>query len=316
MSTSVELVLLKCPQCSTPVPAEEDEVAWVCQTCGLGLQLTAGGLAPLSVRWSARRVPKAQWLPFWVLTGTARFTVRESYGGQAKQNPLWEAPRRFYVPAYPAGLHEIEVLGSELTRAQVPLEPGPPAGPLQHCTLLPEDARGAAEFIVMTIEADRKDTVRNMSFTLDVGGAELWLLAFEGGREFREFNQLTASTPPKSNQAGSLPYGSTVSDPRRTQASSGCARIGAGDRQAQARLAVVQAENELCFAGAGGPRRQCQRVGIHESGGPRPKSWWHSCPGRESCRAARRCPGRARAGARTPCRARRCARAAASKPSG
>lgn len=185
MTTSVELILLKCPQCSTPVPAEDEEVAWVCATCGLGLQLTAQGLAPLTVQWSARRVAGAVWLPFWVLTGSANFHIRESYDGRAKQNPLWATPRRFYVPAYTASLHEIEVMGSELTRAQLPLEPGPPAGLLQHCTLLPEDAHRAAEFIVITIEADRNDKVRNLSFTLNLGAAELWLLAFEGGREFR-----------------------------------------------------------------------------------------------------------------------------------
>jgi hypothetical protein len=185
MNTSVELVLLKCPQCSTPVPAEEDEVAWVCQTCRLGLELTENGLAPLAVQWSARRAAGAAWLPFWVLSGTANFSLRESYGGQAKQNPLWAAPRQFYVPAYPASLHELEVLGSELTKAQVPLEPGSAAGALQRCTLLREDAVRAAEFIVMTIEADRKDMVRSMRFALSVGSAELWLLAFQGGKEFR-----------------------------------------------------------------------------------------------------------------------------------
>ena len=185
MSTSVELVLLKCPQCSTPVPAAEDEVAWVCATCGLGLQLTADGLAPLGVHWQARRAGKPEWLPFWVLSGTADFSIRESYSGREKQNPLWAAPRRFYVPAFSTDLRTIETLGSELTRTQLPLEPGPPAGLLQHCTLLPEDARRAAEFIVMTIEADRGDKVRSMSFKLNLGGAELWLLPFSGGRELR-----------------------------------------------------------------------------------------------------------------------------------
>ena len=185
MSTSVELVLLKCPQCSTPVPAEEDEVAWVCQTCGLGLRLTDTGLAPLKVQWSARRVPRAEWLPFWVFSGAAEFSVRESFGGKARADKFWEEPRRFYVPAFPASLSEIEALGGELTRTQLPLEPGAPAGALARCILLPEEAKRAAEFIVMTLEADRKDTVRNMIFTLYVGEPELWLLAFEGGRTFR-----------------------------------------------------------------------------------------------------------------------------------
>jgi hypothetical protein len=51
--------------------------------------------------------------------------------------------------------------------------------------LLPEDAVKAAEFIVTTIEADQQDKVRNLSFSLNVAAPELWMLAFEGGREFR-----------------------------------------------------------------------------------------------------------------------------------
>jgi hypothetical protein len=185
MSTSVELVLLKCPQCSTPVPAEDDEVAWVCATCGKGLLLTDDGVAPLAVQWSARREAGANWLPFWVLTGSVAMHVRESQGGRAKPNALWTAPRRFYVPAYPASVPELEALGSELTKAQVPLEAGPAAGAVQRCTLLPEDAVKAAEFIVTTIEADQHDKVRNLSFALKLEPPALWMLAFSGGREFR-----------------------------------------------------------------------------------------------------------------------------------
>ncbi len=185
MSSSVELVLLKCPQCSTPVPAEEDEVAWVCATCGLGLQLTEAGLAPLTVHWSAGRTPQAAWLPFWVFTGTVRFSARESYSGRADADSLWAQPRSFYVPAFVVTLPQLEALGGELTRRQLPLHEGPAAGLVKQCTLLPEDARRAAEFIVTTLEADRKDILRNLSFTLDLGQPELWMLPFEGGSDVR-----------------------------------------------------------------------------------------------------------------------------------
>ncbi len=73
----------------------------------------------------------------------------------------------------------------ELTRRQLPLQPGPAAGAVKQCTLLPDDARRAADFIVPTVEAERKDIIRNLSFALDLGQPELWMLPFEGGSEVR-----------------------------------------------------------------------------------------------------------------------------------
>lgn len=183
MSTSIELVLLKCLRCSNPVPAEENEVAWVCANCGQGLQLAEAGLESLDVHWSEPRKPAAEWRPFWVFTGTVHFSERASYGGEEKLNPLWTEPRRFFVPAFSAGLNEIENLGGDFTRRQLALTGGAAAGPLQGCTLLPEDAERAVEFVVATIEADRRDKLRRLDFSLDLQPPELWMLPFEGGRE-------------------------------------------------------------------------------------------------------------------------------------
>ena len=188
MTTSIELVLLKCVRCGTFVPAEEDEVAWVCAQCGQGLQLTPAGLSPLTVNWAAAQPGAARevrWLPFWVFTGTANFYRRESYGGQNQPDKLWNSPRRFYIPAFPAPLEQMETLGADLTRKQLALTAGPAIGLLKNCTLFPDDARHAAEFVVLTIEADRKDKLKNVEFTLDLNEPELWVLPFEGEAEVR-----------------------------------------------------------------------------------------------------------------------------------
>jgi hypothetical protein len=182
MSTSVELRLLKCPQCSTPVPAEEDEVAWVCATCGQGLQLTEDGLALLPVRWAT---PKAgarveRWRPFWVFAGTVKFTARVSYVGHTEPEELWNSPRRFYAPAFSSPLAQLQSLGADLTRRQAPLQPGPVAGAVQGCTIFPDDARHAVEFVVLTIEAARPDKLRSVQYEFNLAPPELWMLPFSG----------------------------------------------------------------------------------------------------------------------------------------
>jgi hypothetical protein len=182
MSASVELVLLKCVRCGTPVPAEEDEVAWVCANCGQGQQLTADGLAPLAVEFAAPRAGArvARWLPFWVFAGSVTFQQRESYGGHSRPDDLWAAPRRLFVPAFNCDLSRLETLGAALTRRQVTPARGP-AAPLAGCTLLPGDAHAAAEFVVLTIEAERKDKLRAIAFSLNLAAPELWVLPFAEG---------------------------------------------------------------------------------------------------------------------------------------
>src|ERR1700694_4656932 len=143
MNSSVTLNLLKCPQCSTPVPAEETEVAWVCATCGAGLQLGAGGLAAVAVHWAAAATAPSVltragarvdgWRPFWVFTGRAHFSSRQSFAGQTAPESLWNTPLRFFVPAYICPRAQLQSLGADLTQRQPALQAGP-AGALTGCT--------------------------------------------------------------------------------------------------------------------------------------------------------------------------------------
>ena len=183
MNTSVALNLLKCPQCSTPVPAEEDEVAWVCATCGTGLQLGEAGLERVGVHWAATAAGARvdAWRPFWVFTGSAHFSNRISYNGHAEPEPLWNQPVRFFVPVYICPLAQLQSLGADLTRRQPALQSGP-AGELKGCSFLPDDARRAAEFVVLSIEAARPDKLRTVQFSLQLGAPELWVLPFAGER--------------------------------------------------------------------------------------------------------------------------------------
>lgn len=184
MTTSVQLIALKCPRCTELIPAEEDEVAWVCGQCGQGTQLTDDGLAPLDVNWAAAKdkASNVRRLPFWVFDGAVAFNRRQSFGRQNDPDKLWDARRRFYVPAFSASLEQLETLGASLTRKQIQLKADRPAGALNGCVMFPQDARQAIEFIVLTIEAERKDKLREVDFSLDLSEPALWMLPFEGER--------------------------------------------------------------------------------------------------------------------------------------
>ena len=55
MEIPVELVALNCIRCGTPIPAEIEEVAWVCQQCEKGQQLGEAGLLPRCGRRRRRK---------------------------------------------------------------------------------------------------------------------------------------------------------------------------------------------------------------------------------------------------------------------
>jgi hypothetical protein len=180
--TSLSLSLLKCLRCGVLVPAQEDEVAWVCAQCGQGLQLGPASLAALTVNWAAGRAgdSRLRWAPFWVFVGVVTFSRRESYQGSRPPDRLWSGPVRFYVPAFNATLAQMQSLGADLTRRQVRLTAGPAQGNLAGCTLPPEDAHQAADFIVLTIEAAQSDKLKSVDFSLKLDPPELWMLPFAG----------------------------------------------------------------------------------------------------------------------------------------
>jgi hypothetical protein len=183
MSSPIRLLPLTCVHCQTPLSANEEEIAWMCPQCGQGTQLTPDGTGPLKIVWAASRPGQSnlRWLPFWTFLGQVNFTRRDTYGGHEKPNPLWSSPIRFYIPAFSTSVDTVEALGAALTKMQPAIKPGPAAGRFGDCTLLPEDAWAAAEFVVLTVEAERQDMLRTVEFAIDNRTVpELWLLPFTG----------------------------------------------------------------------------------------------------------------------------------------
>lgn len=201
MDQPVKLTPLLCLNCSLPIPAEPEEVAWVCAQCGQGQRLAEqrpaarpangeGGsetenpqrtavseaLVPLEVRYSAAIPPQGKGRPFWVAEGRVQLQ-RKTYGSSrsSEARDYWSLPRRFFIPAYdlePAG-----ALQECLKRLAQPeeLQPGPPAAFLP-VTLPVEDLQALAEFVVMAVEAQRKDRLRQVDLEVDLSPPALWVL--------------------------------------------------------------------------------------------------------------------------------------------
>ncbi|HLB65549.1 MAG TPA: hypothetical protein VJJ46_11970 [Anaerolineales bacterium] len=181
MSATVEVVPLFCTRCGTAVPAAQDEVAWLCATCGQGLTLDEEkGIRPLDVRFARAAVEAGlTWKPFWVAVGRVRFEVRQTYGRDRGPDELWASPQTFVLPAFACTLEEAGTWGLGFLRHPPGLSPGS-AGVLQRVTVGAEEAKILAEFAVLSVEAERRDQLRAVSFHLDLESPVLWGLPFIG----------------------------------------------------------------------------------------------------------------------------------------
>lgn len=193
-----DLLPLHCPNCQTPVPAREGEVAYLCQNCGQGLELTAEGLRQVDISFAAPQPQPYRWrrgtcyLPFWVFEGEVRIRKREAVKGifaldkpSADHGEMWGRPRQFYVPAFEAPLRELQRWGVDLTGRQPDYPPGE-KGELKGCVYTEEEARKLAEFTFLSIESRKPDVLQELDYRLELTSPRLLVVPFVGA-ERKEF---------------------------------------------------------------------------------------------------------------------------------
>lgn len=173
----VSLIPMVCLRCSSPLTAQPDEVAWICQTCGQGLVLDEqAGLAALEFHFSAGILQGQAGSPYWVAEGRASLQ-RTTYQGNQTDEMLafWQYPRHFFIPAYDLPINSVIETGAFMLRQPPNLQAGTP-GKFLAVTVPPGDVLPLAEFILLGVEANRKDALKELHFTLDLSAPELWVL--------------------------------------------------------------------------------------------------------------------------------------------
>ncbi|RCK73171.1 MAG: hypothetical protein ANABAC_0058 [Anaerolineae bacterium] len=162
-----------------PIAAAVNEVAWVCPTCGTGMALNdEGELIPCEFHFSANLPPTGKGKPFWVAEGRVRIS-RQSYNliGKSDQEAIsfWNQPRWFFIPAYECGLDDMLTIGTRWLTTPPPLVEGSKTD-FVPITQSASDVRAFAEFLIVAVEAARKDKVKGIQFVLELQPPLLWIL--------------------------------------------------------------------------------------------------------------------------------------------
>jgi hypothetical protein len=179
----MKLILLRCPNCARPLTPENDDVVFMCTNCFTSVSLDESGLQRVDVRFALP--PKGdpgteQWLPFWVYEGQVQILKRDTQGrsdGKASDQQ-WARPLLMYVPAWEMSMEVAQEVGSRLiTRQPVTRSiERPPAAYMIPAVVTPEEALGLLEFIVLAIEARRRDWLKALDFRIETGEPELWAM--------------------------------------------------------------------------------------------------------------------------------------------
>ncbi len=185
----MKLILLRCPNCNEPLKPGNDDVVILCPNCFRPVAIAVDGAQSMQIRFVMPNGIKGTgsiWHPFWVFEGRVQITRRETQGGDHKagkaSEELWGSTRRLYVPAWDLDLHLAQEIGSRLILEQNDVQTidQPENAHLMPAVVTPQDARKLLEFVVLAIEARRKDWLKDLAFQLDIGQPELWALPEKG----------------------------------------------------------------------------------------------------------------------------------------
>ena len=182
----MKLILLRCPNCSEPLKPENDDLVLACSNCHTPVAIATNGPVKMRVQYAVPERFKLgnsqRWVPFWVFQGRVRIQKRETQGRSKKDRKsseaLWGIQRHLYVPAWDLDMQMAQDVGSKMIKDQPKFSfvDQPDEVRLVPVTVKPKDAEKLLEFIVLAIEARRRDWLKDLKFQLDAGEPELWAL--------------------------------------------------------------------------------------------------------------------------------------------
>lgn len=182
----MKLLLLRCPVCVEPLPAENDDVVLTCPNCFSDVGLDEQGVRTTAVSFIQPTQPDqiTHWLPFWVMDAQVEIKKRQTQGrnkgAEKEAEEMWAKPRLLYTPAWNLPVPQARQIGGNLVVRQPQLQPlatRPQGVRLTTAVVTPTDAQKFLTFIVLTIEAERKDWLKDLKFQIiPRQKAELWAI--------------------------------------------------------------------------------------------------------------------------------------------
>lgn len=184
----MKVIQIKCPRCHQPIYSKVKDSAFYCQQCRT-MHIRNGGVSIIDFdigEFNLNAPPDRVYMPFWRLFSS--FTINQSrvVGGTLhKLGRLMKGTANggnlfIYVPAWEADVHEFKRWSMTLTENQPAYSLRQDFNNVERAAtcVSKEEAMKLADFVVVTMEAERPGTLQYLDYGLQVHDARLVYLPF------------------------------------------------------------------------------------------------------------------------------------------
>jgi hypothetical protein len=187
----MRVLQIKCPRCQQPIYSKTKDLAFYCPHCRTmhvrdgGVHIIDFDIAEFNVNAPQDRV----YMPFWRLFSTVRIDQSQVAGGTLyKLGRLLKGTANggnlfIYVPAWHTEVQEFKRWAMDMTESQPMYSLGTDFANVERLptAVTREEAMKMADFVIVTMEAERPGTLQYLNYSLQVHDARLVYLPFVRG---------------------------------------------------------------------------------------------------------------------------------------
>ncbi|MEP7146196.1 MAG: hypothetical protein ABI792_04215 [bacterium] len=180
------LEAVKCRKCGSGLVVEMNDNIVYCSSCGTGFEIIEGEFHPIEINFAAaalRAEGEMIYKPFWLLKTIIDIQERKASGnflknlfGGSSEDVSGEIS--FYIPAFYCPIETMKNLSTQFTMRN------PVASPQKYNTKLvgfdygKEDAKKLAEFILISLEAEKNDVMKSFKYEMKFDSMEILGIPF------------------------------------------------------------------------------------------------------------------------------------------
>jgi hypothetical protein len=175
-----KLIAVQCPSCSSGLTVEVNDNIVYCSSCGNGYEIINDKLEPIDINF-AHPVVTGQgdvvYKPFWLVKTNVNIISRDASGGWIS-NLFGSSGKNsgnitFYVPAFWMDIESMSKLGTNFTQKNPVASPQKYNVPLTGFVYTKDDAKKMCDFILLTMEGEKSDTIKNIDYRIEVKSMEI-----------------------------------------------------------------------------------------------------------------------------------------------
>lgn len=170
-----KLIAVKCKSCDSGLTVEMNDSIVYCSSCGNGWEIVNDELVPIEINFAQALVKgegELVYKGFWLVDTYVKILSRDSSGGWISSlfggSNKTEGDVLFYVPAFWMQIESVKQIGVGFTTKNAVPSPQKYNVKMTGFNFSKEDAKKIAEFIFLSIEAEKTDTVRNIQYDIKV----------------------------------------------------------------------------------------------------------------------------------------------------